>query len=152
MKLKLATEKDLVEVSGWFSSESEVRVWGGPSMHYPLTLEQLKIDIDWEVAKTYSLVDSLDNLLGFAQVRNRFGYFHLARIVVSPLMRGKKLGYKLMTALLNSVDTKNVGFSLFVYSDNIAAINLYKSIGFEAQSFPEGQLGIEDCLFMVKKT
>ena len=152
MKLRRANEQDLVRLCGWFLTESEARTWGGPSIHFPLSLNQLKIDIDWDVSRSYVLVDKGDNLLGFAQTFNKFGYTHFGGIVVSPEMRGRKFGYKLMAALLNSTGTNKEGFSLFVYSDNVPAISLYKSIGFEAQSYPEGQPEIRDCVFMVKKT
>ncbi len=67
-------------------------------------------------------------------------------------MRGRKLGYKLMAALLDSAGTDDVSFSLFVYEDNIPAKSLYESIGFEVQAYPEGQPEIKGCIFMVKET
>ena len=67
-------------------------------------------------------------------------------------MRGKKLGYELMTALLNSTIIDGVGFSLFVYKDNIAAKKLYDGLGFLVQEYPDEQQKIKGCSFMVKKT
>ena len=152
MKIRPANEQDLAELSGWFLTEAETKNWGGPSIHFPLSLEQLKIDIEWDVAQSYALVDEGGNLLGFAQAFNKFGCKHLGRIVLSPEMRGRKLGYKLMAALLNSVGTDGVSFSLFVYADNIPAKNLYESIGFVVQAYPQGQPEIKGCIFMVKET
>lgn len=152
MKIRPANEQDLPELSGWFLTESEAKNWGGPSIHFPLSLKQLKIDIEWDVAHSYALVDEDGNLLGFGQVFNKFGCKHLGRIVLSPEMRGRKLGYKLMAALLDSAGTNDVSFSLFVYEDNIPAKSLYESIGFEVRAYPEGQPGIKDCIFMVKET
>jgi len=152
VKIRPANERDLAELSGWFLTESEAKNWGGPSIHFPLSLEQLKIDIEWDVAQSYALVDKGDNLLGFAQAFNKFGYKHLGRIVVSPEMRGRKLGYKLMAALLNSAGMDGVSFSLFVYEDNIPAKSLYENIGFVVQSYPDGQPEIKCCIFMVKET
>jgi len=152
VKIRPANEHDLAELSGWFLTESEAKNWGGPSIHFPLSLEQLKIDIEWDVAQSYALVDEGGSLLGFAQVFNKFGCKHLERIVLSPEMRGRKLGYKLMAALLNSAGTDGVSFSLFVYEDNIPAKNLYERIGFEVRAYPEGQPEIKDCIFMVKRT
>ena len=139
MKIRPANEQDLTELSGWFLTESEAKNWGGPSIHFPLSLEQLKIDIEWDVAQSYALVDEGGSLLGFAQVFDKFGCKHLGRIVVSPEMRGKKLGYKLMAALLTSASRDGVSFSLFVYEDNIPAKSLYESIGFEVRAYPEGK-------------
>ena len=152
MKIRLANEQDLLELSGWFLTESEAKNWGGPSIHFPLSLEQLKIDIEWNVAHSYALVEKSGDLLGFAQVFNKFGCKHLGRIVVSPKMRGRKMGYKLMAALLDSAGTNDVSFSLFVYKDNIPAKNLYESIGFKVRAYPEGRPEIKDCIFMVKET
>ena len=152
MKIRPANEQDLLELSGWFLNESEAKTWGGPSIHFPMSLEQLKIDIEWDVAYSYALVDKGGDLLGFAQVFNKFGCKHLGRIVVSPKIRGKKLGYKLMAALLDSAGTDDVNFSLFVYEDNIPAKSLYESIGFEVRAYPEGRSEIKDCIFMVKET
>jgi ribosomal protein S18 acetylase RimI-like enzyme len=152
VKIRPANEQDLAELSGWFLTESEVKNWGGPSIHFPLRLEQLKIDIEWDVAQSYALVGEGGSLIGFAQAFNKFGCKHLGRIAVSPEMRGRKLGYKLMAALLNSAGTNGVSFSLFVYVDNIPAKSLYESIGFEVQAYPEGQPEIKDCIFMVKVT
>ena len=152
MKIRPANDHDLMEVISWFLTETEVKSWGGPKIHFPLSLEQLKIDIEWDGADSYAFMDEIGNLLGFAQVLNKFGYKHLTRIAISPEMRGKKLGYELMTALLNSTIIDGVGFSLFVYKDNIAAKKLYDGLGFLVQEYPDEQQKIKGCSFMVKKT
>ena len=152
MKIRTANEHDLVGVISWFLTETEVKTWGGPKIHFPLSLDQLKIDIEWDVAESYAFIDELGNLLGFAQVLNKFGFKHLGRIAISPEMRGKKLGYELMTALLNLTFIEGVGFSLFVYKDNIPAKKLYDSLGFAVQEYPNEQPKIKGCIFMVKKT
>ena len=151
MKIRHASDHDLEEVIGWFLTETEAKNWGGPKIHFPLSPEQLKIDIEWDVADSYAFIDEIGNLLGFAQVLNKFGYKHLGRIAISPEMRGKKLGYELMTALLNSTIIDGVGFSLFVYKDNIPAKKLYDSLGFVVQEYPNKQPKISGCIFMVKK-
>jgi len=46
MNIRLANEHDLAELSGWFLTESEAKSWGGLSIHFPVSLEQLKIDIE----------------------------------------------------------------------------------------------------------
>jgi ribosomal protein S18 acetylase RimI-like enzyme len=152
MKIRPANEHDLPGVISWFLTETEAKNWGGPNIHFPLRLEQLKLDIEWDVADSYAFIDEIGNLLGFAQVLNKFGYKHLKRIAISPEMRGNKLGYELMTVLLNSTVIDGVSFSLFVYKDNIPAKKLYDSLGFVVQEYPDGQPEIKDCIFMVKKT
>ena len=150
MYLRQATENDLEKLSGWFSSKSEVKNWGGASIHLPLTLKQLKIDIEWNSAQSLALIDNND-LIGFAQFFDKFGFKHLGRIVVSPEMRGKRIGYTLMAALLDFAGTPEINFSLFVYEDNIPAKKLYESIGFKIRAYPEGEQESKERLFMVKE-
>lgn len=151
MKIRPAIEQDLVELIDWFPTETDAKTWAGPSIHFPLSLEQLKIDIQWDVAESFSLVDQDGNLVGFAQAFNKFGCKHLGRIIISPKQRGKKLGHELVAALLNTTAINGVCFSLFVYEDNTPAKTLYEKIGFVIQPNPEGQPAIEGCIFMVKK-
>ncbi len=56
MIIRPANEQDLAELSGWFLTESEAKNWGGPSIHFPLSLEQLKTDIEWDIAQIRSIV------------------------------------------------------------------------------------------------
>ncbi|MFT6925223.1 MAG: ribosomal protein S18 acetylase RimI-like enzyme [Psychromonas sp.] len=151
MKIRPATEQDLLIISGWLLSEFDAKNWGGPAIHFPLHLAQLKIDIQWHVARAYVVVDKKGGLIGFAQVFNKFNCKHLGRIVVSPTMRGKKMGYQFMDALLNCVAENDVSFSLFVYEHNLPAKKLYQSLGFEVRPYPKGLQEIAGCLFMVKK-
>ncbi|WP_445777010.1 GNAT family N-acetyltransferase [Shewanella sp.] len=150
MNVRNANDEDLLKLLSWFSTESEVKNWGGPLIHFPLTLNQLKIDIEWSVASSYAFVGQNSDLIGFAQVFNKYGFRHLGRIVISPEMRGKKLGAKLMESLLDSVSESDSSFSLFVYDKNIPAKRLYERLGFEERTYPEGRHEIKGCSFMVK--
>ena len=152
MKLRQANEQDLSELAGWFLTESDAKNWGGPSIRFPLRPGQLIIDIEWHAALSYALVDDDGNLLGFAQVFNKFGCNHLGRIVISPEQRGRKLGRTLMTALLESCAGDDVNVSLFVYEDNIPAKKLYQSLRFEVRAYPKERSEIQGCIFMVKET
>ena len=105
---------------------------------------------DFCIAQSYVLVKKSGDLIGFAQAFNKFGYIHLGRIVVSPKMRGRKLGYKLMAALLDSVAEYDVSFSLFVFEHNIPAKKMYERIGFKVQTYPVERQEVKDCTFMVK--
>jgi len=151
MDVRRANDKDLLELLSWFHTEAEVKNWGGPFIHFPLTIKQLKIDIEWSIASSYAFLGEDSELIGFAQVFNKYGFRHIGRIVISPLMRGKKIALKLMDALLKSASEDNVSFSLFVYDNNIPAKRLYERIGFEEGSYPEEQQEINGCSFMVKK-
>lgn len=151
MKIKQATEKDLSVISGWFSNKTEARNWGGPLIPFPLDLEELKIAISWHEANSYTFLNELDQVIGFAQVFHKFGYKHLGRITISPSLRGKGLGYELMETLINYTADNDLDYSLFVYDVNIPAKKLYERIGFEIHAYPEERERIEGCVFMVKK-
>lgn len=152
MNIRVACEKDLVKILHWFHTEDEVIKWGGPLIHFPLDLEQLKVDIDWDFAESYAFVDGEDNLLGFSQVFNKFGYKHLGRIIIDPEKRGKKLAHKMLTAVQQIVGKGGHNLSLFVYEDNIPAKKLYEKMGFAVKPYPKGKKEIENCIFMVKET
>ena len=151
MKIRFANEQDLVVLASWFPTEKEAKNWGGPSIHFPISSKQLKIDIDWDTADSYALTDEAGRLIGFGQAFSKYGFRHLGRIALAPEMRGKKLSYSLMAALFESTGSEDMGFSLFVYEDNVSALKLYKHLGFVVQEFPDGKPEIKGCIFMVKK-
>lgn len=152
MIIKLATEKDLIQVFAWIPSETEAKKWGGPLIPFPLDLENLKIAISWKHENSYAFINEMGILIGFAQVLNKYGYKHFARIIVSPNSRGKGLGYKLMNTLINSTANNCLDYSLFVFENNSPAKKLYENLGFVIHDYPDEIEYIEGCLFMVKKT
>lgn len=152
MKVKQATKEDLSVISSWFSNKTEAINWGGPSIPFPLDLEELKIAISWDEADSYAFINEFDHVIGFAQVFYKFGYKHLGRITISPNLRGKGMGYELMDTLINSTIDNGLDYSLFVYNVNVPAKRLYENIGFEIHDYPEEREHIEGCLFMVKKS
>ena len=152
MKIKQATEEDLSVISGWFLNKTEAINWGGPSIPFPLDLEKLKLAINWDDSDSYAFINELDHVIGFARVFYKFGYKHLARITISPSLRGKGVGYELMDTLINFTEDNGLDYSLFVYNVNVPAKKIYKNIGFETHDYPKEREHIEGCLFMVKKT
>ncbi len=150
MILRKAEEKDLWELATWFGSELEAIFWGGPHIRFPIQVEQLKKDIAWDKAVSYSLADNKE-LIGFAQIFDRFGFNHLGRVAISPIKRGQKLSFKLMELILDSTKATKKDHSLFVYEDNKAARRLYESYGFKIDTYPEGVEEKAGSLFMVKK-
>lgn len=151
MNIRTANESDLLEVCSWCSTEIEAKNWAGPRISYPFNLQQLKIDIEWHEAQSYALVGIGGELIGFAQLFNKVGFKHLGRIIICPSMRGQKFGGKLLKELFALERTEVTRFSLYVYKHNVAAINLYQSLGFKARLSPTGRSVTEDCTFMVKE-
>ncbi len=148
MQIRPANQEDLRELSGWFRTEQEVKQWGGPGMHFPLDLQRLRVDIGWGTARSFALIDDDGRLVGFAQILERFGRRHLARVAVAPGMRGRGIGGHLVTAVLEAAGD-GPDFSLFVYEDNVAARKLYEAMGFETR--PPEPPPIRGCLFMVRR-
>ena len=66
-------------------------------------------------------------------------------------MRGKKIGIKLMNALLESAKEDDLSFSLFVYDANPPAKRLYERLRFEEKNYPEERQEVNDYSFMVKE-
>ncbi len=150
VKLRAAVESDLDILTCWFNSAGEARSWGGPRIRYPFEKQQLKEDIRWEDAQSFTLEDE-QQLLGFAQVFERFGCRHIGQVAVNPDRRGEGLGKRLIQSIieLNAAGGKN--YSLFVYTTNIAAKKLYDSLGFEIRPLPSGEQAVENCVFMIKQ-
>ena len=80
-------------------------------------------------------------MVGFGQLIEKGEQrFHLARIIVAPDARGNGFGRQLCQCLIARVDhLKSRVLTLNVYQNNISALNLYRSIGFEPGPAPEGE-------------
>ena len=90
-------------------------------------------------------------LLAFGQIYNRLDHCHLGRLVVSPAFRGQGVGRKLVELLLEE-GQRILGLSessLFVLSDNQAAMKLYQNMGFVETQYPES-IPLENCLYLTK--
>ena len=144
--LRAAHNQDLVQLIQWFSNKSEVKQWGGPSMPFPLNLPSLKKSIAWQQAKSYALVNQNNDLLGFAQILDRDGFKHIGRVATNPYLRNQGIGYLLLKKMILK-QKKEHNLSLFVYKDNVAAIKLYRKLGFKT-SQPATQR-LDNCDFMV---
>lgn len=142
----------------WFSSAAEVNVWGGPKFRYPFTAETFRKDCHWPKMASYCLCDrhgAMDRhaaMCAFGQYYDRNGYMNLARLIVAPGQRGRGLGRELVTRLMQAAaDSLTLDeFSLFVYQDNVPALKLYQSLGFEIQKYPPDQILADKCHFLTR--
>ncbi len=92
MNFRPAIRTDLKTVMTWIPDAESCLIWAGPRVKFPLELEQLYRDIEFEKTLTYSLYDEKE-LLALGQIRmfeNNRG--HLSRIVVNPSSHGKGIG------------------------------------------------------------
>jgi RimJ/RimL family protein N-acetyltransferase len=131
--LRAATDSDLLAVSSWIPDEEANRLWGGPNIRFPHTLECLVDDLDFRGCDSVALIGEARRLLGFGQLLDRSPEtVHLARVIVSPDLRGQGLG-RILCRLLIDRGLERFGrrsFSLNVYRQNRVALRTYESLGF----------------------
>ncbi|MBI2518619.1 MAG: GNAT family N-acetyltransferase [Opitutae bacterium] len=131
--LRAATLADAARALAWTPEAGALRRWAGPSTRHPATPESLWEDINHSDATTFALELPEHGLAAFGQVRYREQtYGHLARLIVSPELRGRGLGRLLCLALMREAVRLHAikAFSLYVFPDNLNAIGLYRSLGY----------------------
>lgn len=101
-----------------------------------------------EVNKTY-IITTDDKLIGFIHIQDLVDEIDIIDIVIDDIYRRKGYGYKLIADILDKYKDKT--FILEVSSDNIAAINLYKKLGFEEINIRKGYYNGVDAIVMEKK-
>lgn len=131
--LRPARQEDLRAVLQWIDSPESLKLWGGPVLTYPpnpeLTWDELKAAEE----NTFALVDENLAIAGFGQTLCREEHsVHLARIIVSPAIRGRGIGRILCSQLMQrAVERYNpTVITLNVYTANAPALSLYRSLGF----------------------
>ena len=142
----------------WIKDERQLSAWAGPNFRYPFTLERFTQDLRLADLAAYCLVGSsvatpngAAELLAFGQFYQRLDKCHLARLLVAPKQRGKGLA-KVLIKLLSELGRQRFeleGDSLFVLPENLAAVQVYTSIGFEVVEYPE-QHPLDDHLYMIR--
>jgi ribosomal protein S18 acetylase RimI-like enzyme len=154
MILRIATNEDLQALIPWIKDQGACKRWAGPHVRFPLTLQNLKNDIEFSEENTFVMVNDAGEPWGLGQLLEKEnGRIHLARVIVAPPRRAKGLG-EILCRLLIAEGIKrfgNVFFSLNVYSANTAAIKLYQKLGFKPQSAPSDSPPDKDVLYMVFK-
>ncbi|MDJ0910686.1 MAG: GNAT family N-acetyltransferase [Woeseiaceae bacterium] len=151
-QLTRADDGDMDTLMTWFSSAEEVDVWGGPKFRYPFTVDTFRTDCHWPGMASYCLRDASGSMCAFGQYYDRNGYMNLARLVVVPEQRGRRLGSELVSRLMQAAAEELTldEFSLFVYRDNAPALKLYQSLGFEIQEYPPDQILADKCFFLTR--
>ena len=145
------TSDHLAILMRWFTSESELRQWGGPGFRYPFDQQSFESDLRMASLATFSLLNNEGQLVGFGQYYLRLGRCHLGRLAVSPDSRGLGIIQPLITALLNKglIELEVTDASLFVFEDNQSAIKAYHKAGFRVTEYPDS-MPMDDCLYMIK--
>lgn len=150
--LEAATPRDFDEVMTWFLDAAAVDIWGGPEFRYPFTRESFLEDCRTDIAESYALRDSDQQLAAFGQSCDRNGRGHLMRLVANPGMRRRGAGTRLIELIIASLEERQAfdEYSLFVYRDNIPAYHCYLSLGFAVTKFPEDGKLADKCYFLTK--
>lgn len=154
MIIRIATDDDLNTLISWIQDKEACRRWAGPFVRFPLTLQDLKKDIEFSEENTFVMKNTGGQLLGFGQLLPKENdRIHMARIIVSPLQRAKGFGNQLCRLLVDE-GLKRFGkvyFSLNVYSDNTTAVKVYQKLGFKPQPAPPDPPPDKDVIYMVFK-
>lgn len=136
--LRPATTADLDVVASWIASRRDCEVWAGPALHFPLQRSTLARDIGLSPDTSFCMGD--DGIAAFGQLLDRgSGRSHLARIIVAPAQRRSGCGTRLVGALLDLAAARgHLVAGLNVRRDNLAALALYRKLGFEVVARPAG--------------
>lgn len=134
--------QDMKKLISWVTSEEFLRQFAGNAYTFPLTEEQLIVDID-KMEKTneilmFKVVDEdTDSIIGHLQILrinmiNKTGA--IGRVLIGEeSVRGKGLGENIIRKALDYA-FETIGLdrvSLNVYDFNIGAVNCYKKVGFK---------------------
>ena len=116
----------------YFNLDRTELFYFSPSIHYPLTLEQLQQLLSKSHESTTMLEDK--KIIGFANfynvVKHNIGF--IGNIIISPEKRRQGFGKKLIQSTLdsgfNQLQLKEIHLSC--YKTNKAALELYSQLGF----------------------
>lgn len=128
------TIQDAPQLISKIKDERMLLQFAGPVYRFPLTEEQLEVDLNDEKRTLFKISDHDGNTIGHAQIFLKEKTFLLGRILIwDEKNRGKGYGKKVMLELLK------YGFSHFdketaelnVYDWNAGAIECYRKVGFD---------------------
>jgi ribosomal protein S18 acetylase RimI-like enzyme len=150
--LKESTSADIDALMDWFPARAEVEIWGGPSFRFPFTKRSFRKDIYWGRMATFSLYDQSGEFAAFGQLYVRSGRINLARLVVRPDMRGRGVGRRLVTMLMQAGATlfDCDEFSLFVFRGNVPAFRCYTGMGFAVRAYPDDMPHADVCYYLTR--
>jgi ribosomal protein S18 acetylase RimI-like enzyme len=137
MILRPTTDEDLSVLTSWIKDKDACKLWAGPQVRFPLSLDGLKKDMRFSEENTFSMINDDGEFLGLGQlIEKENGRIHLARLIISPIQRGQGFGSLLCRLLMDTGGDRfgSVNFSLNVYSKNTKAVRLYEKLGFKRSS------------------
>jgi len=147
--LRAASREDLLAMMAWFPDGPSCRIWGGPEFRFPFSEQSFQADSRFEAVPSYVYATN-QTVIGFGQYYLRDGRCHVSRLAVSPTLRGKGWGSRLLCALieLGSAALGVEECSLFVAADNHPAARLYRRLGFVETPYAGPQTALHDILYL----
>ncbi len=135
--LRIPEPADYEALTSWVPDAQSCLRWAGPRVRFPFTAAELPslLLLPDKQGQSYCLAGKSGNLLGFGQYWIiKPGAVHLARIIISPGVRGQGFGRLLCELLMARAiqATCATEVTLHVFRDNAAACSLYSSLGFLA--------------------
>jgi RimJ/RimL family protein N-acetyltransferase len=145
--LRPARPADADEMATWFVDLTDLAIWGGPKVRFPLTADQLAAWIAEGANPTprlcFTAVDADDRPVGHVQFLHDPAqrWARLGRFGIAPALRGQGLGRALlehaMAYAFNELAVEHL--ALAVAPENERAHRLYLSCGFRDQGPGQGQ-------------
>lgn len=144
MRWRRARPEDMTVLIDWIDSPETLVRWGGPSLTWPSSPDQLWQQIDAISFPSFSLEED-GALLAFGQLALREQGIpqHLCRLVVAPHRRGQQLGERLCRHLMaHAARMGATQVTLNVAMTNEHAVRLYRRLGF-INAGPVSERGIQ---------
>lgn len=138
--LRQAQVSDFDEVACWFRSPDELKTWGGPKAVFPFDRSQFATMVEQSLqipperlCLTYEVGGRICGHVQ-AALDHVDKVARLGRIAIAPQCRRSSHGRQMLETVIGRV--LDQGFNrleLSVYSENAAAISLYRTLGFEVE-------------------
>lgn len=97
-----------------------------------LSTDNVDIEIDENKASKYFIYIENNNIIGFINYYDLIDRFEIANIFVKEEFRNKKIGYKLLSYIIELGQKRNIiNITLEVNINNVYAIKLYEKCNFK---------------------
>jgi RimJ/RimL family protein N-acetyltransferase len=127
--------EDFETLISWIDSEKTLLQFSGPVFKYPLTTDQLSLNISEANRYAYSVTETVScKMIAYAELFiTRENISHISRIIIGdPKLRGQGIGSQIIRQLLyHSFEVFGTEMAtLYVFDWNTPAIKCYEKAGF----------------------